>query len=76
MRLSPDCFASLAAKGMPTDPAALEPAIMQAQPAGAGHYRQRGDDRPSYLHDLNPHFDPFGLPSAHFVASITFIKSV
>lgn len=50
-------LASLAAKGMPTDPAALEPAIMQAQTCGALATTAKGAMTAlPYQHDLNLSF--------------------
>ena len=50
-------LASLAAKGMPTDPAALEPAIMQAQTCGALATPAKGAMTAlPYQHDLNLSF--------------------
>lgn len=50
-------LASLAAKGMPADPAALEPAIMQAQTCGALATTAKGAMTAlPYQHDLNLSF--------------------
>ena len=50
-------LASLAAKGMPTDPAALEPAIMQAQTCGALATTAKGAMTAlPYQHNLNLSF--------------------
>lgn len=50
-------LASLAAKGMPTDPAVLEPAIMQAQTCGALATTAKGAMTAlPYQHDLNLSF--------------------
>jgi fructokinase len=69
-------LASLAAKECQRIPRRWNRQSCRRKPAGAGHYRQRAMTALPYQHDLNLILILSGCLAAHFVASITFIKSV